>query len=122
MRQRCQNPGNKDYPNYGARGISVCAEWESFETFQIWATLTGYQKGITIERVDVNDGYHAGNCTWVPNVEQALNTRKVRMFEYRGQSYRIRELAVMAGIGFHTMKTRLTSLGWSVERAMGDAS
>src|SRR5205085_879200 len=27
MRQRCCNPNNKDYPNYGGRGITVCERW-----------------------------------------------------------------------------------------------
>lgn len=118
MRQRCGNPSNKDYPNYGGRGIRICDEWGDFSVFYTWAIAAGYVEGVTIERVDVNRGYEPDNCTWVPNERQALNTRRIRMFEWCGQTYRIRELAILAGISHHTMKTRLVSLGWSVERAM----
>ncbi len=27
MRQRCNNPKNPDYSNYGGRGILVCERW-----------------------------------------------------------------------------------------------
>ena len=29
MKQRCYNSNNKDYYNYGARGIKVCDEWRN---------------------------------------------------------------------------------------------
>src|ERR1039458_8927526 len=31
MRQRCNNPSNSKYPDYGGRGISVCSRWERIE-------------------------------------------------------------------------------------------
>ena len=35
MKQRCFDPRRKEYPNYGGRGITVCAEWRnSFEAFR----------------------------------------------------------------------------------------
>jgi len=36
MKDRCTNPQNKNYKNYGGRGIQVCSEWlESFENFLV---------------------------------------------------------------------------------------
>src|SRR5882672_1662698 len=32
MRDRCGNPQSPAFENYGARGIRVCAQWETFET------------------------------------------------------------------------------------------
>lgn len=38
MKQRCNNPKNQAFPNYGGRGICVCNEWSnSFATFRDWA-------------------------------------------------------------------------------------
>lgn len=118
MRQRCSNPNNKDFHNYGGRGISVCEEWSDFKPFFDWASNSGYREGVTIERVDVNGGYAPHNCTWVVNELQALNTRKIRTFTYLGKSMTIRELSELAGVNIHTMKNRLTTYGWSVEEAV----
>lgn len=120
MRQRCNNPKNKDYPNYGGRGIKICSLWDNYNFFHGWALENGYKEGLTIERLDVNLGYSPLNCIWMANEKQALNTHKIRKYEYKGSEYTIRELAEMAGINFHTMKGRLTNYGWSVEKAMGD--
>ncbi len=120
MRQRCFNPENKDYPNYGGRGIRIFSEWSDYSAFHDWALSSGYKDKVTIERVDVNGNYEPSNCTWIVNEKQALNTRKVRLFNYKGEDYTLRELSEMSGIKLNTMKTRLTNLGWSVGRAMGD--
>lgn len=118
MRQRCRNPGNKDFKNYGGRGISICAEWDDFAKFHRWAVGSGYCEGVTIERVDVNGNYCPDNCTWIPNERQALNTRRIRTFEYKGEHLTARQLAEIAGVGVLTMKARLTHYGWDVERAV----
>src|ERR1700759_1149300 len=33
MRGRCNRPNNKDYKDYGARGIIVCERWNDFALF-----------------------------------------------------------------------------------------
>jgi hypothetical protein len=33
MRQRCRNTKSKDYARWGARGITVCQRWDSFDAF-----------------------------------------------------------------------------------------
>jgi hypothetical protein len=74
MRARCQDSARK---NYGARGISVCAEWDSFETFRNWALSNGYADHLTIERSDVNGHYTPGNCIWATAKVQSRNRRMV---------------------------------------------
>ena len=36
MKERCNNPNNKSYINYGGRGIKVCDEWN--KDFQAYVT------------------------------------------------------------------------------------
>lgn len=50
MKQRCENPNNASYHDYGARGITVCMEWHDFEVFYKWAVEQGYKPGLTIEQ------------------------------------------------------------------------
>lgn len=43
IKQRCLNPKNPSFKNYGARGIVICEEWKlSRDKFVIWALSHGY--------------------------------------------------------------------------------
>lgn len=76
MRRRCQTPVDKEYPNYGGRGIKVCREWNrSFASFYNWAIRANYRPGLSIERIDVNGDYEPANCCFIPMNKQAMNTR-----------------------------------------------
>ena len=76
MVQRCSNPNNKSYKNYGGRGISVCEEWLDIRNFTEWCNST-YPKleGYTLDRIDNDKGYSPENCTWSDKTAQAHNRR-----------------------------------------------
>jgi hypothetical protein len=75
MKARCENPNNYAYRNYGARGIRVCDEWQTYEPFQNWALANGYSEHLTIERNDPNGNYEPNNCRFITLSEQTRNKR-----------------------------------------------
>lgn len=59
MRERCNNPNDDFYDDYGERGITVCKEWDDFRTFEKWSFENGYDSTAefgkcTIDRIDNN--------------------------------------------------------------------
>jgi hypothetical protein len=76
MRERCNTKSYPKYRIYGGRGISICSEWNKYESFKEWAINNRYIDGLSIERIDVNGNYSPSNCTWIPLKHQARNTRK----------------------------------------------
>lgn len=73
MKQRCFNEKHPKYQRYGARGITVCNEWMKSKTFIEWAFANGWQKGLTLDRKNNDEGYEPSNCEWIL---LSLNSRK----------------------------------------------
>lgn len=98
MMNRCNNPNNLAYKDYGGRGIKVCEDWHKVENFCKWGEENGYKKGLSIERIDVNKGYSPDNCKWIPRSEQAWNTRKTTFVEIDGKKIHLARTANELGI------------------------
>lgn len=82
MHGRCNSKKHGSYRNYGARGISVCREWDDFSTFMEWAYSNGYtdeatRKECTLDRINPDGNYEPGNCRWTNSGVQGLNKRKM---------------------------------------------
>jgi hypothetical protein len=76
MLQRCFNPNNKCYCYYGARDVTVCIRWLTFENF--YADVGDPPPGLSLDRINVNGDYEPGNCRWATPTEQARNQRPKR--------------------------------------------
>jgi len=114
MMQRCYNPKDKGFPDYGARGISVCEAWHDFKPFLRDMGGTWFV-GATIERNDVNGNYCVENCRWIPKPEQALNTRRTRLITFNGKTQTLSQWTKETG--WPGIRWRLNN-GWSIERAL----
>jgi len=117
MLSRCSNSEDKNYCNYGARGIKVCDEWKDVTIFYDWAISNGHQKGLTIERIDNDGNYEPNNCKWIPRKDQNKNRRMNRQITYKGETKNLTEWSKVTGINRKTLETRLKN-GWVVERAL----
>jgi len=116
MKERCSNPYNKSYKDYGARGITVCDKWLAFEGF--YADMgDSYEKGLTIERADNGKGYSPDNCTWIPRYQQGSNTRKNVYYTYNGETLPLMTLCNKNNFNYTLIKGRLID-GWTIEKAI----
>ena len=118
MKDRCARENNKQYADYGGRGITVCQEWQdSFEAFRDWAITNGYQDNLTIDRIDVNGNYDPSNCRWVTNREQQNNKRNNHLLSYNGKEQTIAKWAEETGLDWMVIYDRIRH-GWTVERTL----
>lgn len=117
--KRCYNPNEKEYINYGARGIKMCDEWKrNPRLFYDWSMENGYRKGLQIDRYPDNNGnYEPGNCRWATPKENSNNKRNSVRLTYMGETLTILEWSVKLNIPAATIATRKHS-SMSIERIL----
>lgn len=71
-KQRCRDPKHDNYHKYGARGIEF--RFPSFKAF--FAEVGERPEGKTIDRINPNGHYEAGNVRWATDKEQRHNRRE----------------------------------------------
>ena len=116
MLSRCQNANVPAYSNYGGRGISVCSEWETFENFL--ADMGERPEGLTLDRIDNDGNYEPGNCRWASTSEQGRNKRGNRMLTWQDKTQCLTDWSEETGIAVSVLWARVTTLNWTVERAL----
>jgi len=120
MKTRCSNPNSDHYHLYGARGISVCKEWQdSFVAFRDWSHASGYEIGLQIDRIDNDGNYEPANCRWITVKANNRNKRSNRILTAFGESKCLSEWAddSRCSVPLGTLDSRLRR-GWDDERAI----
>ena len=119
MKARCLNANEPAFERYGARGITICDEWENdFAAFQTWAMSNGYTDNLTIDREDNDGPYSPTNCRWATYAEQNRNYGRNVWIEYEGRRVLIGDLAAEHGLPADLVKNRVRRYGWSIEKAL----
>ena len=94
IKDRVFNTKNKQYNDYGGRGITICEEWKNdVKSFYDWAITNGYLDGLSLDRIDNDENYCPENCRWTTRVIQSRNQRIRRdnTSGYRGVSFHRRD-------------------------------
>ena len=73
MIQRCTNPKDRTFKNYGGRDIQVCDRWRKFTNF--FSDMGLRPEGLSIDRINNNGNYEKSNCRWATWIEQNNNKR-----------------------------------------------
>lgn len=114
MKQRCLNPKNQRYKDYGGRGISICDRWLDFQNF--YEDVGDYPIGMTLDRRNNDKGYSPENCRWITYRDNNNNTRRSVYVEYKGETKTLSQWCTLLGLNNNAMKTRL-NYNWDIERA-----
>ena len=109
MKNRCYTPTNRQWKDYGGRGIAVCARWlesnnQGFKNFV--ADMGARPAGLTLDRINNNENYSPENCRWATRKEQQRNQSVTRKVTIEGREYIAAELAEIAGIKTDTLVAR----------------
>ena len=116
IRERCLNKKNKDFENYGGRGITVCDRWKkSFICFLEDMGEAPFQ--MQIDRIDNNKGYTKENCRWTTIQVQANNRRTCVMVTSKGITKTISDWSKEIGVERKTLEYRIR-VGWDIEKAL----
>lgn len=76
-RQRCRNPRDASYKNYGGRGVHFCEIWDDFVLFAVY--MGPRPAGATLDRINNDGNYEPGNCEWASYKTQARHTQKNKL-------------------------------------------
>ncbi len=118
LKNRCNNPKDPAYINYGGRGIKVCDRWvDSFENF-LDDMGQAPSKNHSIDRKDNDGNYCPENCRWATPIQQSNNRRSSLTYEYEGGMLTLREISSLTKTPLNLLQDRVQRLGWSVNDAI----
>src|ERR1700729_3236806 len=119
MKSRCLDRRNKQYADYGGRGIQIIAEWLDFNVFCQWCLDHGSKKGLHLDRRDNDLGYSPHNCHFVTPTVNARNKRTSRIITAFGETKNLQDWAddIRAVVTDCTIRRRI-DFGWTPEEAI----
>lgn len=118
MKYRCNSPKSKRHKFYYDKGIKVCDDWkDDFMKFYNWAINNGYDKNLTLDRIDNNGNYEPTNCRWATATQQNNNQSTSIRITHKEKEYTLKQLSEKYNIKRDTLYSRLKR-GWTLEKAL----
>lgn len=115
MRARCLYPSHRNYKDYGARGITFCDRWNSFENFL--ADMGKRPEGMNLDRIDTNGNYKPSNCRWTDEKTQQRNRTNNLYVMVNGTSRLLIEWCEENDVKYSSVISRVRR-GWTLEEAI----
>ena len=106
MKDRCNNPNNKGYSNYGGRNVKVCDEWNDYDNFYAWSIENGYDESLSLDRINNDGNYEPSNCRWSTRREQNENKRNNHLETINGLTFTLSQWARKYNLNYKTIYTR----------------
>lgn len=120
MKQRCHNPSNDRYADYGGRGIYVYGAWRGdYDVFAdyVLRVLGNRPPNTSIDRIDNSKGYQPGNIRWATQAVQMRNTRANVEVKWGGTWWNAAALSELFNVRYSLFKSRIDK-GWTVADAL----
>lgn len=107
MISRCEDPRQRSFTSYGARGIRVCRPWR--RSFLRFLADMGPRPspGHSLDRINNARGYSASNCRWATAREQVLNRRTTTWVTVRGTPMLLADAAAALGLQPQALRARV---------------
>lgn len=120
MIDRCTNPENKHFKDYGGRGILVCERWMALKLFVI--DMGDPPDGMTLDRwPNKNGNYELNNCRWATPKQQARNTRRNVLAWLGNELLCVAEISERTGVNHATLRSRIDAQMRCVEQRISGA-
>lgn len=129
MIQRTTNPKNPMWKHYGGRGLRVCKRWRKDFTRFLKDLGPRLSDKHSIERPNVNSGYHCGKCKhcvrknwkrngeWATDAVQARNTTRTHNITWKGRTQCATDWALEYKMPPTVVLARLNR-GWELSKAL----
>lgn len=112
MISRIENMRNKQYKDYGGRGIKIHPEWRA--SFAIFIRDMGRKPSLShsIERKNNDGDYEPDNCIWIEFKKQSRNKRTTRLITHNGETRSLAEWGEVFNVRYELIRKRLNR-GWT---------
>ena len=118
IKDRCYNPKNKSYKNYGGRGIYMADVWlNDRDSFIKWCLENGCDFGLAIDRIDNEGAYSPENCRWVTLKENNQNRRSSKFYTIGDTTLNLQQWCDKFNTPRSMVNARLNR-GWNIEEAL----